>query len=189
MGSWFVRDYLGTGKPVSGETNPTFFFSLSNCSQPSSQYRTDRLLDAVRHVKDTPVIFVWSKAQIILSSPIQDVTYAVSFFIPSTTPFHALDLAYVMLRFSDMHIRECDYRRFNLISATYNIDMTGTSGVLLYDNRLKSAYRKARASARAAGGNIASVLHGLDVAVSTWPALTDLDNAPAIVAGLITRAQ
>ncbi|KAJ7810348.1 hypothetical protein B0H14DRAFT_2201055, partial [Mycena olivaceomarginata] len=110
----------------------------------SSVYRTDCHLTAIRHAKAVPVLFVWMKAvEIMGSNNPPFARYAAGFFIPGEQPFQVTDLAYMLLRFQDFHIRDCDYTRFNLISLSYRIGVNGVYGLLLYDRDLASAFRKA----------------------------------------------
>ncbi|KAF8180461.1 hypothetical protein K438DRAFT_1536815, partial [Mycena galopus ATCC 62051] len=110
----------------------------------SSVYRTNYTLANVRHVKNTRILFVWMKAsEIMASNNPTNARYAVGFAIHSEAPFHVMDLAYMLLRFQDYHIRDCDYRTFNLISLSYHITSAITYGLLLYDKHLAHAHRKA----------------------------------------------
>jgi hypothetical protein len=84
-------------------------------------------------------------------------------------------LAFMLLRFQDFHIRDCDYQLFNLISLSYHIRPNGTHGLLLYDNNLRHAYRKAVHRACENPSRHKSLQYGHPI--STWP--PDLDS-PAV---------
>ncbi|KAJ7862452.1 hypothetical protein B0H14DRAFT_3444631 [Mycena olivaceomarginata] len=100
----------------------------------SSVYRTDHNLATIRHAKQTPILFLWMKTvEIMGTNNPNHARYAVGFSIPSEEPFHVADLAFMLQRFQDFHIRDCDYRRFELISLSYHIAPDGTHGLLLYD--------------------------------------------------------
>ncbi|KAJ7934419.1 hypothetical protein B0H13DRAFT_1478022, partial [Mycena leptocephala] len=134
----------------------------------STVYRTNCVLATIRHAKNISILFVWMKAlDIMVSNNRKSARYAVEFFIPSDTPFQVTDLAYMLLRFQDLHIRDCDYQRFNLISRSYHIGVGGTSGLLLYDNNLSHAYRKATHLAREDPAKFKSSRFGHPI--STWP--------------------
>jgi hypothetical protein len=125
-------------------------FDFLNTQQPHSNvYRTDRCLETIRHVKKAPVLFVWMKASdLLLQFSCPNAVYAVAFLVPASTPFQCLDLSYVLLRFMDRYIRSGNYNRFNLISLSYSLGPSGSFGVLLFDNRLRTAYHQARLRAR-----------------------------------------
>ncbi|KAJ7202741.1 hypothetical protein C8J57DRAFT_1260088 [Mycena rebaudengoi] len=105
----------------------------------------------------------------------KSAAYAVGFFIPSDAPFHVADLAFLLLRFQDFHIRDSDYERFNIVSLSYHIGIGGSYGLLLYDNNLRHAFRKARTNARRDPAKYQSSEFGHPI--STWP----LDNESATV--------
>lgn len=149
----------------------------ANLSKPNSTvYRTDCHLTTVRHAKNISILFIWMKAaDIIASNHPKSARYAVGFFIASDSPFQVTDLAYMLLRFQDLHIRDCDYQRFNLISLSYHICGDGTRGLLLYDNNLSHAYRKVLHLARQNPGKFKSLRFGH--LISTWP----LDSESATV--------
>ncbi|KAJ6592342.1 hypothetical protein B0H19DRAFT_974315 [Mycena capillaripes] len=109
-------------------------------------------------------------ADVMKSKNPAQARYAIAFSIPSQQPFHAADLAFMLLRFQDFHIRDSDYCRFNIISLSYHLGPDGTYGLLLYDKNLRSAYRKAVHRARQSPSKYIS-------SHSTWP--PDLD-APSI---------
>ena len=134
----------------------------------STVYRTDRLLATIRHAKDISILFIWMKAaDIMLSNNPKYARYAVGFFIPSDTPFQVTDLAFMLLRFQDLYIRDSDYQRFNLISLSYHISIGGTYGLLLYDKNLSHAYRKAVHLGRQNPAEFKSSHFGHPI--STWP--------------------
>ncbi|KAJ7773750.1 hypothetical protein B0H14DRAFT_2965683 [Mycena olivaceomarginata] len=88
--------------------------------QPQSNvYRTDRCLETIRHAKRASVLFIWMKVSTLL------------------LPF----LSYVLLRFMDKYIRSGDYNRFNLLSLSYKLGASGSFGVLIFDNKLRKAYK------------------------------------------------
>ncbi|KAJ7815090.1 hypothetical protein B0H14DRAFT_3476497 [Mycena olivaceomarginata] len=88
----------------------------------STVYCTDCRLATVHHAKNISILFIWMKAvDIISSNRPKSAWYVVGFFIASDSPFRVTDLAFVLLRFQDLHIRDCDYQRFNLISLSYHI--------------------------------------------------------------------
>ncbi|KAJ7853943.1 hypothetical protein B0H14DRAFT_2342990, partial [Mycena olivaceomarginata] len=110
-----------TGIAVGMETLPSIIASNSTL------YCTDCGLSTVRHAKNTPILFIWMKtSDIMLSNCPKFARYAVAFFIPSDAPFHVTDLAFMLLRFQDFHIRDCNYHRFDLISISYQIDGGGS---------------------------------------------------------------
>ncbi|KAF7344343.1 ATP-dependent DNA helicase [Mycena sanguinolenta] len=154
----------------------------------SSVYRTDIRLETIRHAKSTPVLFVWMKAiDVISSHRPANAQYAVAFFIPSEEPFHVADLAYMLLRFQDFHIRDCDYQRFKLVSLSYQLAPNGTYGILLYDKDLRRAFRKALHGAREEPSKNKSAKFGHPI--STWP--PDLDSpavrTPEIISALMSN--
>ncbi|KAJ7053034.1 hypothetical protein C8F01DRAFT_1168712, partial [Mycena amicta] len=106
--------------------------------------------------------------------------YAVAFAFHNAPDIHLLDLAWVLLRFQDLYIRESDYSRFDLVNISYRIGTQATYGLLIYDSGLAAAYDKVAVSFR-------SPLHGIPV--STWP--PGEDNAAIksdlIIAQLLSR--
>ncbi|KAJ7062638.1 hypothetical protein C8F01DRAFT_1251448 [Mycena amicta] len=52
---------------------------------------------ALRHVKTTPVLFVWLKASEVITFT-SDAVFAVAFAIASSPKYHLLDLAWVLAR-------------------------------------------------------------------------------------------
>ncbi|KAJ7816335.1 hypothetical protein B0H13DRAFT_1474487, partial [Mycena leptocephala] len=134
----------------------------------STVYRTDCLLGTICHAMNIPILFIWMKAaDIMLSNNPKYAWYAVGFFIPSDTPFQVMDLAFMLLRFQDLHIRDSDYQRFNLILLSYHISIDGTCGLLLYDKNLSHAYRKALHLAHQNPAKFKSSHFGHPI--STWP--------------------
>ncbi|KAJ7200396.1 hypothetical protein GGX14DRAFT_321368, partial [Mycena pura] len=134
----------------------------------STIYCTDAKLATVRHVKNTAVLFIWMKiSDAQLFTVPKSARYAVAFFVPSEAPFHVADLAFLLLRFQDFYIRDSDYERFNLISLSYHLGVGGTHGLLLYDNNLCHAFKKARKNARQNPAKYRSVQFGYPI--STWP--------------------
>lgn len=128
-------------------------------------------------------------SEIMASNNPKSARYAVAFFIHSESPFQIIDLAFMLLRFQDFHIRDCDYQKFELISLSYQLTVGGIWGLLLYDKNLRSAYRKAVHRARKTPNKFKSAHFGFPI--STWP--PELQS-PTIstaekVADLITRAQ
>ncbi|KAJ7300465.1 hypothetical protein DFH08DRAFT_999697, partial [Mycena albidolilacea] len=157
-----VNSMWDTGIAAGMETLPSII------APNSTVYRTDCHLTTVRHAKNISILFIWMKAtDIIASNRPKSARYAVGFFIASDSPFQVTDLAYMLLRFQDLHIRDCDYQRFNLISLSYHICVDGTRGLLLYDNNLSHAYRKALHMARQNPGKFKSSRFGHPI--STWP--------------------
>ncbi|KAF7326285.1 hypothetical protein MKEN_00481700 [Mycena kentingensis (nom. inval.)] len=71
--------------------------------------------ETTRHVKQTPVLLAWLRADEIMSFEVKNAAYAVAFAIPSSPGYHLLDLAWLLLCFQDEYIRESDYNRFNLV--------------------------------------------------------------------------
>jgi hypothetical protein len=130
-------------------------------------YRTDRSLETVRHVKTARVLFMWMTATTIMTHFIHGAAYAVPFFIPARPPFQVLDLSYVLLHFMDKHIRDSNYTRFKLISFSFKMDSEGTYGLLLFDEKLRRAFKKAqrRADNRPAKYRSEEFL----LPLSTWP--------------------
>jgi hypothetical protein len=138
----------------------------------STVYRTDHLLGTIRHAKNIPILFIWMKASnITLATSSKNARYAVAFFIPSDTPFQVTDLAFMLLRFQDFHIHDCDYQRFNLISLSYHMGVDGTCGILLYNQNLSHAYCKALHLACQNPTKFKSSRFGHPI--STWPPDSD----------------
>ncbi|KAJ7227563.1 hypothetical protein C8J57DRAFT_1585286 [Mycena rebaudengoi] len=165
-----VNSTWDTGIAVGMEVLP------STIAPNSTTYHTDTRLATIRHVKNTPILFVWMKvADARLFTTPKSAAYAVGFFIPSDAPFHVADLAFLLLRFQDFHIRDSDYERFNIVSLSYHIGIGGSYGLLLYDNNLRHAFRKARTNARRDPAKYQSSEFGHPI--STWP----LDNESATV--------
>ncbi|KAJ6625725.1 hypothetical protein B0H10DRAFT_1731519, partial [Mycena sp. CBHHK59/15] len=133
----------------------------------SSVYRTDRSLATVRHVINTPILLIWMRAIDIIETNLKRSKYAVAFFIPSVDGFHIVDLAFLLLRFQDFYIRDCDYHRFDMTSLSYQIEPHGTFGLLLYDQRLRHAYHKAKQLARQNPSKFRSAQFGHPVSI--WP--------------------
>ncbi|KAF7344241.1 hypothetical protein MVEN_01715300 [Mycena venus] len=135
-------------------------------SSSSMNYRTDRCLETIRHVKTSPVLFLWMRAKDLNLPHILGAKYAVAFSIASTPGFEALDLSYVLLRFMDKYIREADCDRFKLLSLSYRLGPSATFGVLVFDRRLRSAYQQAWIKSR-----LDSRYHSrrFDLPLSTWP--------------------
>ncbi|KAJ7475434.1 hypothetical protein B0H11DRAFT_1671128, partial [Mycena galericulata] len=132
-----INSVWDTGLMVPMERLPSLI------SYTNQHYRTDCCLETVRHVKTTPVLFLWMTAAALLPYYIPNAKYAVSFYIPSRDHFHALDLSFVLARFMDKYIREGDYRRFKLISFAFTLEIDGTYGLLLFDKKLRKIFKKA----------------------------------------------
>ncbi|KAJ7895746.1 hypothetical protein B0H13DRAFT_1520019, partial [Mycena leptocephala] len=109
----------------------------------STIYRTDRCLETIRHVKQTPVLFVWIKTSDLLQFSVPNAVHAVAFSYLAPHRSNA-STSYVLLRFMDRYICSGNYNRFNLISLSYRLGHSGSFCVLLFDNRLSTAYQKAR---------------------------------------------
>ncbi|KAJ7094936.1 hypothetical protein C8R44DRAFT_560139, partial [Mycena epipterygia] len=134
----------------------------------STAYLTDHRFATIRRVKNTRILFIWMQAMDIMkSNNPKFARYAVAFFISSESPFHVSDLAFMLLRFQDFHIRDCDYHRFQLISLSYHLALRGTYGLLLFDQNLCHAYRKARHRAGQNPSKFKSSRFGHPI--STWP--------------------
>jgi hypothetical protein len=146
----------------------TWIIALIYQKPNSTVYRTDCHLTTVRHANDISILFFWMKAiDIVASNRPKSARYAVGFFIASDSPFKVTDPTYMLLRFQDLHIRDFDYQRFNLISLSYHICVDGTGGLLLYDNNSSHAYQKALHLARQNPGKFKSPRFGH--LISTWP--------------------
>ncbi|KAJ7862570.1 hypothetical protein B0H13DRAFT_1532807, partial [Mycena leptocephala] len=147
---------------------------------------TDRCLETIRHVKKTPVLFIWMKASIVLQFSFPNAVYAVAFFIPGTGPFQSLDLSYILLRFMDKYIRSGHYDRFNLVSLSYKLAPSGSFGILLFDNGLRTAFRRARINARTSKNKFR---RAYDHPISTWPSNSIELMQPEIVTQLMRSAR
>lgn len=69
--------------------------------------------------------------------------YATAFHISCEIPFLSICLAYMLLRFSDEHIRDSDYHRFNLLGVAYQYYTSSIYGVAFYDVGFRPAYSRA----------------------------------------------
>ncbi|KAJ6548624.1 hypothetical protein B0H19DRAFT_191130 [Mycena capillaripes] len=145
----------------------TFALLPSVLAPASNIYRTDRCLETIRHVKSTPVLFLWMRASRLQLEHIPNAIYAVAFSIPSTTPFEVLDLSYVLIRFMDKYIRAGDYSRFNLVSLAYKCGSGETFGILLFDRGLRTVYKNAWIKSRTSNVHYS---RRFNVPISTWPA-------------------
>ncbi|KAJ7780259.1 hypothetical protein DFH07DRAFT_706856, partial [Mycena maculata] len=112
---------------------------------PDSFYRTDCHLDAVRHIKDACVVFLYFTAPALIPYHVTDSdnAYAVAFFIPGADSLQALTLSYVLIRFMDKYIRSTGYIRFDVLDFAFMFDLDGTYGILLLDHRFRKTYRRA----------------------------------------------
>ncbi|KAJ7847231.1 hypothetical protein B0H14DRAFT_2700102 [Mycena olivaceomarginata] len=100
--------------------------------QPQSNvYRTDRCLETIRHAKRASVLFIWMKVSTLRLPALSNVSSC-----------------HVLLRFMDKYIRSGDYNRFNLLSLSYKLGASGSFGVLIFDNKLRKAYKQARTQLR-----------------------------------------
>ncbi|KAJ7756895.1 hypothetical protein DFH07DRAFT_715647, partial [Mycena maculata] len=117
---------------------------LLHCIRRNTQwYRNDYCLETVRHVKTTPVLFLWMTVMALVTYHVPDAAYAIGFHIPSVQQFHVLDLAYVLTRFMDRYIRAGNYNRFNIQSFSFKLDTDGTYGLLLFDRKLRTVFKRA----------------------------------------------
>jgi hypothetical protein len=112
--------------------------------------------------------------------------YAVAFFTPGSAPFQCVDMSYILLRFMDKYIRSGNYNRFNLVSLSYKLGPSGTFGVLLFDERLRTAYHQARVRARASQN---SFRRQYDHPISTWPSNSIFLKGADVVAQLMSNAR
>ncbi|KAJ7926626.1 hypothetical protein B0H13DRAFT_1599422, partial [Mycena leptocephala] len=153
----------------------------------SNVYRTDRCLETIRHAKKASVLFVWMKASdLLLQFSCPNAVYAVAFFVPASTPFQCLDLSYVLLRFMDRYIRSGNYNRFNLISLSYSLGLSGSFGVLLFDNCLRTAYHQARSRSRTSQNEFRC---RYDHPITTWPGKSIELKRPEVVTQLVRSAR
>ncbi|KAJ7620029.1 hypothetical protein B0H17DRAFT_1024994 [Mycena rosella] len=157
-----VNSTWDTGIATGMETLPSII------APNSAVYRTDRQLATIRHAKNAATLFIWMRAVDIMgqNNP-RSARYAVAFFIRSNSPFHVTDLAFMLLRFQDFHVRDCDYQKFKLVSLSYHIDIGGIHGLLLFDGDLRHAYHKAEHRARQNPSKFKSSQFGHPI--STWP--------------------
>jgi hypothetical protein len=102
----------------------------------------------------------------LLQFSFPNAVYAVAFFTSGSTPFQCVDMSYILLRFMDKYIWGGNYNRFNLVSLSYKLGPSGTFDVLLFDERLRTAYHQARVRARASQN---SFRRQYDHPISTWP--------------------
>jgi hypothetical protein len=152
--------------------------------QPSTHldYRTDRCLETIRHVKATRVLFLWMQVSRLDLQHIPDAKYAVAFNIQSTRTFEALDLAYVLLRFMDKYIRDGDYDRFSLLGVHYKLGPLGSFGLLIFDHHLRSAYHQICIKSRLYSSNYSPKYN---LPLSTWPSKCDALRKPKVVKKLM----
>ncbi|KAJ7747880.1 hypothetical protein B0H14DRAFT_2984462, partial [Mycena olivaceomarginata] len=112
--------------------------------QPQSNvYRTDRCLETIRHAKRASVLFIWMK--------MPHTPWLFSYRLPALSNY----------------IRSGDYNRFNLLSLSYKLGASGSFGVLIFDNKLRKAYKQARTHARLSRN---SFRRSYEHPISTWPA-------------------
>lgn len=140
-------------------------------------------METIRHVKSTPVLFLWMRSTRLQLPAIAHAKYAVAFCIPSTSPFEILDLSYVLLRFMDRYIRAGDYTRFNLVSLSYKCGPGGSFGIFLFDSGLRTVYRNAWIKARACNANYS---RRFNIPISTWPSNCIELKRPNVVATLMS---
>ncbi|KAJ7303751.1 hypothetical protein DFH08DRAFT_665690, partial [Mycena albidolilacea] len=153
----------------------------------SAVYRTDRCLETIRHAKKAPVLFIWMRvSDLLLQFSFPNAVYAVAFFTPGSAPFQCVDMSYILLRFMDKYIRSGNYNRFNLVSLSYKLGPSGTFGVLLFDERLRTAYHQARVRARASQN---SFRRQYDHPISTWPSNSIFLKGADVVAQLMRNAR
>ncbi|KAJ7631287.1 hypothetical protein DFH06DRAFT_1479968 [Mycena polygramma] len=117
---------------------------------------------------------------------ISGAEFAVPFFIPSVSPFHAVDLSYVLSRFMDKHIRESNYTRFSLISFAFKLDAKGTYGLLLFDKKLAKSFHKAQRRAMYDQKYIAA---DFEIPLSTWPRQCTALRNPQLIFDLKREAE
>ncbi|EDR08115.1 uncharacterized protein LACBIDRAFT_297816 [Laccaria bicolor S238N-H82] len=110
-------------------------------------HRTDIQYDAVQNVTSSQPIFVWVETPFILQRHLYRSPFAVIFSVDCLPPFHSLTLAFLILRFMDIYIREGDYRRFQLLALTYCFTHTSVYGVLFFDHRLAFVFNMAHVCA------------------------------------------
>ncbi|KAF8143485.1 hypothetical protein K438DRAFT_645266 [Mycena galopus ATCC 62051] len=153
----------------------------------SDRYRTDRCLETIRHAKKAPVLFIWMKASsLLLEFSIPNAVYAVLFLVPGTAPFQSVDLSYIFLRFMDKYIRSGNYNRFNLVSLSYTLGPSGSFGVLLFDNGLRTAYLQQRLRARASRN---AFRRRFNYPICTWPSNSIQLKRPEVVRQLMTSVK
>jgi hypothetical protein len=75
-------------------------------------------------------------ASLLLQFSVPNAVYAVLFFVPASSPFHSLDLSYILLRFMNRYIHSGNYSHLNLVSLSYKLGPSGSFGILLFDNGL-----------------------------------------------------
>ncbi|KAJ7794544.1 hypothetical protein B0H13DRAFT_1675363, partial [Mycena leptocephala] len=131
-------------------------------------------------------LFVWIKTSDLLQFSVPNAVYAVAFFVPGSAPFQCLNLSYVLLRFMDRYIRSGNYNRFNLISLSYRFGHSGSFCVLLFDNRLSTAYQKARLKSRISQNEFRC---RYDHPITTWSSQSIRLKRPKVVTQLVRRAR
>ncbi|KAF8125551.1 hypothetical protein K438DRAFT_1648488, partial [Mycena galopus ATCC 62051] len=150
-------------------------------------YRTDRTLETIRRAKKAVVLFIWVTVSDLLpqiSCP--NAAYTVAFFSPSSAPFQCVDMSYILLRFMDKYIRGGNYQRFNLVSLSYKLGPTGSFGILVFDNGLRTAYQQARLRARASHNYFRrQFLHP----ISTWASNSTRLKRSDVVTALMENAR
>ncbi|KIJ96815.1 hypothetical protein K443DRAFT_134034 [Laccaria amethystina LaAM-08-1] len=147
-------------------------------------HRTDIQYDAVQYVTSSQPIFVWVETPFILRRNLHRSPFAIIFSVDCLPPFHSLTLAFHILRFMDIYIREGDYRCFQLLALTYCFTHTSVYGVLFFDHRLAFVFNQAhvRAESRSHSHRFSHSLHP----ITTVPGQSiSLD----FVADLIVRAR
>ncbi|KAJ6449546.1 hypothetical protein C8R45DRAFT_947320 [Mycena sanguinolenta] len=153
---------------------------------PKQTYHMDCSLETVRHVKQTPVLFLWMTATALIPYYVPNAEYAVPFFIPGSFPFNVADLSYVLLRFMDKYIRKSNYTRFNLVSFPFKLEPEGTFGLLLFDKKLRKTFKKAQHLART---NSKYRAMQFDIPLSTWPNSSAALREPQIIFNLKRHAE
>jgi hypothetical protein len=86
----------------------------------------------------------------------------------------------------DKYIRESNYARFNLISFAFKLEHDGTFGLLLFDKKLRSAFKKAQHRSFT-NSNYNSL--EFNVPLSTWPKNCAQLRDPAIIFNVKKHAE
>jgi hypothetical protein len=101
-------------------------------------YYTEIPLIGPFHARPTPTLFLWDRVH-AGSHYFPQAQFQVYFYIRTAPPFSELDLAWVLLKFSDVHTGPSNVQ-LRIVGMTYTMSHTHIIGVIFFDKSLASAF-------------------------------------------------
>ena len=143
--------------------------------QPDNGGLYDSIFD-VRVVRRARALFIWKELSAYPSDDPNSPQYLVSFYIETSAPFCASDLAYALLRFTDDATRTYVINDYNfdpyhlptLRRLTYFLSPSGVYGTAFFDG-LQHVYQNTHAIASVDPSLRFYPDHGTYFPLTTWP--------------------